>query len=422
MRHRGKASDHRKPVIVGWDYISPLGTDQTRQWQRFFSGESGVGPLTRWPLRERFPVHIAGQVPPFDESPFPFLAPRLMAHWSSPVFKHGMLVAYRALADAGIEVTPELAPRTAITFSTAIGGLDAILAAERGLAVGGKMPHPFANPNSCVNMVGGKISILTGATGPIVTPVAACASGSSSLMFGAMLLASGDADVAICGAVDFPVIEPVVGGFGTMNGAYKFKAGIDEPPQTASRPFSVNRRGFVVAEGAACIILTSKEFAEAHGLHARMELAGWSSTADAHHFVAPNSTTVERCMRQAIARAGIAPEDIDAVNAHAASTKVGDQIEAERLAAVFASGIPPVTANKSQIGHCMGASSAVESVLAMESMLHSTQLPTLNHCRDPELPELPIVSQASTLEQEFVLKNAFGFGGCNICLVFHRMD
>jgi len=270
-------------------------------------------------------------------------------------------------------------------------------------------------------MVAGKISILTGATGPLTTTVTACATGSTSLLIGAMFIQAEMADVAICGAVDFPLVEPIVAGFASMNGAYKTKADKPESPDKASRPFSKDRRGFVISEGAACILLSSEEFAKSRGLSSHIQLAGWSSTSDAHHFVAPNLKTVARCMTEAIAHAGISPSDIDAINAHAASTKIGDQVEADALLEVFGAKMPPVSANKSQLGHAMGASSALESVWAMQGMISGTVLPTINYSPDPELSLDGVAEKTIQKEQEFVLKNAFGFGGCNTCLVFRRV-
>jgi 3-oxoacyl-[acyl-carrier-protein] synthase II len=279
------------------------------------------------------------------------------------------------------------------------------------------------NPNSCINMPGGKVAIFTGATGPIVSTVTACATGSSSLIQGAMFIAQGMADVALCGAVDFPLIEPILAGFATMNGSYRPREGETHPPPAeASCPFSLHRRGFVVSEGAGCIVIASRAFAAAHGLPFETELAGWAMTSDAFHAVAPNPATVRHCMVEGIRHAGVSPADIAAVNAHAASTKAGDQVEADALRAVFAGRIPPVSANKSQLGHAMGATSAVESILAIEGMRRNVLLPTINHRRDPAI-ELDCVSEgARDAEQEFVLKNAFGFGGCNACLVFRRVN
>jgi len=367
-------------------------------------------------------VRIAGQVEDIDINAYPFLKSRDMALWTSPVFSHAMLVVHRALAKSSIEITDDIAPRVAITFSTAVGGLDAVIRADRMWVSGGKLPHPFTNANSCINMVGGKISIMTGATGPITSTITACATGSTSMIIGAMLIEQGMADVVICGAVDFPLVETIVGGFFTMNGAYRPKEGQpEEPPQKASRPFSINRRGFVVSEGAGCIILASEDYAKAHGVSPKIEMAGWGMTSDAHHFVAPNLETVRRCIAESIAHSGLKPEDIDAVNAHGTSTKIGDKVEGDALKDIFGKDMPPVSANKSQTGHAMGASSAIEIILAMEGMIHDTVLPTINYIPDPDIAIDCVSEEARRVAQEHVLKNAFGFGGCNSCIVLRRI-
>ena len=385
-------------------------------------GQSGISALTRFPLRDNFPVKIAGQVADIDTGAYPFLAARDMALWTSPIFRSAMLVVHRALARSGIEITSELAPRVAITFSSAVGGLDAVIRADRLWVAAGKLPHPYTNANSCINMVGGKVSIMTGATGPITSTITACATGSTSLIVGAMFLEMGMADVAICGAVDFPLVETIVGGFATMNGTYRPKEGQpEEPPEAASRPFSINRRGFVVSEGAGCMILASRDFASAHGLSPKIELAGWAMTSDAHHFVAPNLKTVQQCIAGSIRHAGLQPQDIDAVNAHGTSTKIGDRIESDALANIFGKAIPPVSANKSLMGHAMGASSAIELILAIQGMLQGSLPPTINYTADPDIPLDCVAEGARQVEQEFVLKNAFGFGGCNACIVLHRI-
>jgi len=412
----------KKAVILGYDAVSPLGTDLNRQWQRAVAGDCGIGKLTRFPLTDDFPVRVAGEVAEVDTRPYPFLSPREIAYWTSPIFKYALLVVHRALEKSAISITPDIAPRVAVTFSTAIGGLDAILQADRRMVAEGKMPHPFTNPNSCINMVGGKVSILTGATGPICSTITACATGVTSLIIGDMLLQRDMADVVIGGAVDFPLVEPIVAGFATMNGAYRPKEGQpEEPPEKTSRPFSIHRRGFVVSEGAGCIILSTDEFAKAHGLKPEIEMAGWSMTSDAGHFVSPKLETVQRCVEEAISRAGLRPDEIDAINAHAASTKVGDKVEADVLSNIFGKNVPPVSANKSQLGHAMGASSAIEAILAMEGMMKDTLLPTINYVPDPGIVIDCVAEGTRKLSQEFVLKNAFGFGGCNSCLVLRRL-
>ena len=244
--------DSKKTVIVAYDAVSPLGTDifSETQWRQAIRGESGISELTRFHISENFPVRIAGQVDDIDTAPHSFLRPRELASWSSPLFKYAMLVVHRTLEKSGIVIGSEISPRVAVTFSSAIGGLDAVLHADRRMISDGKLPHPFTNPNACVNMVGGKISILTKATGPVISTITACATGVTSLIVGAMLLDQGVADVAICGAADFALVQPIVAGFATMNAAYRpAEDKPEESPDRASRPFSIDRRGFVISEG-----------------------------------------------------------------------------------------------------------------------------------------------------------------------------
>lgn len=413
---------NKEVVILGYDTVSPLGTEFDIQWKCALNGECGIRELTRFRLREGFPVKIAGQVDDIDTRPYPFLGQREMANWTSSIFKYGMLVVHRALKKSGITITPELSPRVGITFSSAVGGLDAVINADRLIVEKNKLPHPFTNPNSCINMIGGKVSILAGATGPIVSTITACATGCTSIIIGSMLLQQGMADVVICGAVDFSLVEPIVAGFATMNGTYHPKKGQpQEAPEKTSRPFSIDRRGFVISEGAGAVIIASREFAEVHGLKFNAIVAGWGMTSDAHHFVAPNLATVSRCITESIENAEIQPQDIDSINAHATSTKIGDAVEVNALKEIFKNNIPPTSGNKSQIGHCMGASSAIESIFAIEGMLTEKLLPTINYTPDPELVLDCVPEGTRNLKQEFILKNSFGFGGCNSCIVFKRV-
>jgi 3-oxoacyl-[acyl-carrier-protein] synthase II len=414
--------ERNQAVVVGYDAISSLGSDLDLQWQAALAGQSGIGPLTRFPLRHDFPVRIAGQMPDIDHLPYSFLTARHQAAWHSPVFKYGLLSVARALKRSGIEIDAVLGPRVAVTYSSAVGGIDAVLASDRRLQAENRLPHPYANPNSCINMIGGKIAIYTGAKGPILSTITACATGLTSMLVGAMLLAQNRADVVICGAVDCALVEPIVAGFSTMNGVFHPKKGReDEPPATASRPFSLDRRGFVLSEGAGAVILATRDFAAAHGLAYTIELAGWGMTSDAHHFVMPSRDTIGQCMREALRDAGLTATDIAAVNGHATSTRVGDQVEWEALKTVFPGTLPPVSANKSQIGHAMGASSAIETIFALRGMEEDVILPTINYQPDPEMMLDCVAEGKRSLVQEHVLKNAFGFGGCNACAVWRRV-
>jgi 3-oxoacyl-[acyl-carrier-protein] synthase II len=411
-------------VICGYDMVSPLGTQLEEQWAAFAAGRSGIDWIRRFEPQHTDPVKVSGEVPRLAYEGFDFWSERDTGNWFSPVIFHSMLVAKRALSHANFAVDERNASRVGITFSSAIGGLDAMIDAETKTNAG-LTPHPFTNPNGCLNLVAGKVSILTGAQGPIFSPVAACATGATSVATAALLLRTGQADAVIAGACDFPVLRSLLGSFASMNGAFR---GFDKPtdrahkdPTKVSRPFSMDRKGFVVSEGAAAFVVATRAYAEKNHLPVRAVIQGIGLTSDAKHYVAPSLPTIIAAMEKAILGAGLTAKEIDAVNVHAASTGVGDQCEAEALCAVFGKdSLPALTANKSQIGHTMGASSAIELALTIESLERQLVLPTLNYEPDPKLAPLPVVREATSFEQRHVLSNAFGFGGCNCCLVVGR--
>ena len=238
-----------------------------------------------------------------------------------------------------------------------------------------------------------------------------------------MFIGQGMADAAICGAVDFPLVEPIVAGFATMNGAYRPKEG-EEPaaargrePPLLGRPAGVRRLG-----GGGCIVIASRAFAEAHGLAFDSRTGRMGMTSDAYHVVAPNLATVTRCIAESIRHAGITPADIDAVNAHGASTKVGDKVEADALREVFGSRFPRCRRTSRRSGTPWGRRAPSNRSSPSRACAGDVLLPTINYRPDPEIDLDCVAEGARSLEQEFVLKNAFGFGGCNACLVFRRVN
>jgi 3-oxoacyl-[acyl-carrier-protein] synthase II len=412
-------------VICGYDMVTPLGERLDEQWEAFAAGRSGVGWVKRFEVDEDYPVRVSGEVPAVDFTGEEFYSERDEANWFSPVIFHSVLTARRALNHAGLTIDDANAPRIGITFSTAVGGLDAMILAENKVREG-RTPHPFTCPNGCVNLVGGKVSINTGAKGPIFSPVAACATGAASVASAAMLLETGRADAVIAGACDFPVLRSLLASFAAMNGAFQSRKPEDrahDDPSAVSRPFSKDRKGFVVSEGSVALIVTTRAHAERQGLPVRAVIEGFGLSSDAKHYVAPNLPTIVACIESALADAGLEPGAIDAVNAHAASTNVGDATEVKALRQVFGDDHQlPVSANKSQIGHTMGASSGIELVLAIEGIRRGVLLPTINHVPDPALTLDPVAEGARAREHQRVLSNSFGFGGCNVCLVVRRGD
>lgn len=422
MRRRASAEDM---VICGYDMVTPLGEDIDGQWEAFAAGRSGVDWVTRFDVDDDYPVRVAGEAARVDFSRYDFWSERDEANWFSPVIFHSMLVARRALEHSGLKISEQNAGRIGITFSSAIGGLDAMIMAEDKVRAG-LTPHPFTNPNGCLNLVAGKVSILTGAQGPIFSPVAACATGAASAATASMLIRTGAADAVIAGACDFPVIRSLLASFASMNGAFQSRKPDDrafEDPSAVSRPFSADRKGFVVSEGAAALIVTTRGYADSHGLPVRAVIEGMGLTSDAKHYVAPSLPTIITAIETAMADAGVDREDIRAINAHAASTGVGDATEVKALRSIFGDdhGLP-VSANKSQIGHTMGASSAIELILAAEGMKRGVLLPTINYIPDPKIELDAVAEGAREMEHDRVLSNSFGFGGCNVCLVLARGD
>jgi 3-oxoacyl-[acyl-carrier-protein] synthase II len=282
---------------------------------------------------------------------------------------------------------------------------------------------PFLTPNLCGNLPVGKASMLLGFTGLGLSPQGACASGNQAVGLGARLIRDGDCDFVLAGGVDTPMTPEIIHGFANMNATIKVyeddRAWAD--PGQASRPFSIDRRGFVLSEGAGVLVLAAEDAVRAHGLAPLAEVAGVGWTSDAHHFIRPHAPTIVQAIKSALDDAELTPPDIDCVNAHGTSTPQGDEVELSCLREVFGDHAAKlaITANKSQIGHTLGAAAAIEAALAIEGLQQGLILPTLNYRRDPEFDDLDLVpNQVVRRPHEFVLSNAFGFGGTNCCVVF----
>jgi 3-oxoacyl-[acyl-carrier-protein] synthase II len=268
--------------------------------------------------------------------------------------------------------------------------------------------------------------MLLGFTGPIFSPQGACASGNHAIGIGSRMIRDGDCDFALAGGAETCLTPEIILGFANMLATIKVgpKDRSYEDPSQASRPFSLDRKGFVLAEGAGVVVLAAEEAARANGLIPRAEVAGIGWNSDAVHFTRPNSKTIIQAMGDAIEDAEIDARDIDAINAHGTSTPAGDTTEADCMRAVFGDRLSkiPISANKSQVGHSLGASAAVEAALAIEGMRREILLPTANHIPDPKLTDLDVVpNKARRHAHEIVLSNSFGFGGTNCCIVFRGL-
>ena len=417
-----KAPLNRKVMIVGYEVASALGSTLSETWSRACAGESGLRRVTRCRTDSR--CNVVGEIPDWDPSALPFVTRKEETLWDAAYVFLTMAVCQRALAHAGLEIDEETGPRTGCLIGSALNGTDAYrIATTNYLQFGPTKVSPYLLPNVCANLPAGKAGMLLGFTGPIFSPQGACASGNHAIGLGARMIRDGDCDFVLAGGVETCVIPEIIQGFSNMLATIKIKPAdraYDDPRQ-ASRPFSVDRKGFVLAEGAAVLVLAAEEAAAAYGLTPLAEVAGVGWNSDAHHFTRPNGHTVTAAIQAAIDDAELQPDDIGAINAHGTSTPTGDSLEAACLRTVFGDRLAtiPISANKSQVGHSLGASAAIEAVLAIEAMQHGIVLPTANHRPDPSLADLDVVpNQPRNHVHEHVLSNSFGFGGTNCCIVF----
>jgi 3-oxoacyl-[acyl-carrier-protein] synthase II len=282
---------------------------------------------------------------------------------------------------------------------------------------------PYLLPNLCSNLPSGKAGMLLGFTGPVFSPQGACASGNYAVAIGSRMIRDGDCDFVLAGGVDMPIMPEIIHGFANMNATVKIvphdRAYKD--PSQASRPFSSDRKGFVLSEGGGVIVLAAEEAISHYGLKAKAEVMGIGWSSDAYHFTRPNKDTIIRAIRETIDDAGLKPHDVEYVNAHGTSTARGDSTEIDCLRAVFGDMLKhiPISSNKSQIGHTLGAAAAIENALTIEGMRQGVILPTINHIPDPQFDGLDFVpNEARRHEHEIALSNAFGFGGTNCCVIF----
>ncbi|MBL0714311.1 MAG: beta-ketoacyl-[acyl-carrier-protein] synthase family protein [Desulfosarcina sp.] len=416
-----KAARNRRVFVVGYGAATPLGRTFPETWSRARRGETGFCKVTRCEVQTR--NDVVGEIPDWTPGDLDFGDRKEAYNWNADFVLLTMAVCKEALENAGLTMDTVTGPRTACLMGSALNGTDAYrIAMTNYLDRGPLKISPYLLPNLCANLPAGKAGMLLGFTGPIFSPQGACASGNHAIALGARMLRDGDCDFAIVGGVETCLIPEIIHGFANMLATVSVgpnDRAYNDPGQ-ASRPFSIDRKGMVLSEGAGALVLAADEVVAAHGLSARAEVLGVGWTSDAYHFTQPNAATIVRAIREAIEDAALSPDDIQYVNAHGTSTLKGDQTEIECLRTVFGSRLPalPVSSNKSQIGHSLGAAAAIEAALAIEGMRNDLILPTLNYLPDPDLGDVDVVpNQARRQAHELVLSNAFGFGGTNCCIV-----
>jgi len=417
-----KAPKNRKVFVVGYDTATALGNTFSGTWQGAIAGLAGFRKITRCETSSR--SNVVGEIPGWDPGKLEYVTPKDASLWNAGYVFLTMEVCRRALVHAGLEINAETGPRTGCLIGSALNGTDAYrIAMDNYINRGPLKVSPYLLPNVCANLPAGKAGMLLGFTGPIFSPQGACASGNHAIAIGARMIRDGDCDFVLAGGVETCLVPEIIQGFANMLATIKVgsKDRAANDPSLASRPFSLDRKGFVLAEGAGVVVLAAEETLQPLGLRARAEIAGIGWNSDAHHFTRPNATTIIRAMRDAIEDAEISAVDIGSINAHGTSTPTGDSTEVDCLRAVFDKNISniPISANKSQVGHSLGASAAIEAAFAIEAMQQKIVLPTVNHIPDPEFSDLDVVPDTVRKHaHEFVLSNSFGFGGTNCCIVF----
>lgn len=402
-------------VITGMGAVSPLGDDVEALWSGMLAGRSGVRDLSL--EGDRFaglPIPIAAPaVVDVDEK-----LGRVAAQRLDRSQQLALIAAAEAWADAG---APEVdGERFAVVVGTGIGGLETLLGQDDVLeASGARRVSPRAVPMLMPNGAAAQVSIAYGAGAGVYTTASACASGAEAIADAARLLATGEADIVFAGGVEASIAPLTLAAFAQAQAAAKPDGG---PVDALSRPFDAARRGFVLGEGAGMLVVETEEHARRRGARVHAVLAGWSVTSDAFHITAPQpeGRGQSRAIRNALAMAGLAPEDIDHVNAHATGTTVGDTIEAAAIAESLGT-TASVTAPKGAIGHLLGAAGAVEAILTIRTMAEGLVPPTRN--LDEVDPGVPLdVVRGAPREQEVraALSDSFGFGGQNTSLIFTR--
>lgn len=417
-----KEPKNRRVFVIGYGMATPLGRTFETSWERAVKGEVGFRKITRTQVNTL--CNVVGEIPDWDPSELGFVTRKEAYNWNADYIILTMAVCKEALEHSGLIIDEDTGPRTACFIGSALNGTDSFrIAMENYLNRGPLKVSPYLLPNLCANLPSGKAGMMLGFTGPIFSPQGACASGNQAIGIGARMIRDGDCDFVLAGGVESCLLPEIIHGFANMNATIKIVPGdrACEDPTKASRPFSIDRRGFVLSEGAGVVVLAAEEAIRTYGLTPRAEVLGVGWTSDAAHFVLPNPVTVIRAIRDAIQDAGLKPEDINCVNAHGTSTPKGDLTEIECLREVFGDRLSkiPVSSNKSQIGHTLGASAAIEAAFSIEGMQRQLLLPTVNYISDPELGDVDVVPDGvRRCSYEFFLSNAFGFGGTNCCVVF----
>lgn len=409
-------------LILGHSAVTCLGRDLDATWNGLIAGQSGIRRHASL-SSDRFLQDIGGIVEDFG--PGSSSEDAEISRLGARSIHLGLAAARAAWSASGFPALPFDPDRVALVIGSAMGGLDLLdaettrSATRKNLAV-----SPYLIPGLIINQTAGQIAQHLGLYGPSIAPANACASGGHAVAMGALLLRAGEADMAVCGAAESVFTPSIVNGFATMKALFNRKGedrGVVDPSQ-ASRPFSADRAGFVLSEGAGMLVLATETAVRRNNLRPVAELKGWAMNSDGYHMAMPEAARVARCLRLALTHSGLSPESISYYNAHGTSTPVNDRLETGAIREVFGDHADrlPVSSIKGALGHGLGAASAIEAAVCVRALREQIIPPTINYRPDPELTldYVPDVGRPSPLDA--VMSASFGFGGTNNALVFTR--
>lgn len=413
----------KRVVVTGLGALTPIGNDVETYWQNLLAGKSGAARITRFDP-EKFKTQFACELKNFNVNDF---IDRKEARRMDRFAQYAMVTADQAVADSGIgdlDLNPD---RIGVLWGSGIGGLDTFLEECMNFANGDGTPrfNPFFIPKMISDLAPGHISIKYGFRGPNYSTVSACASSTNSIIDAFNYIRLGKIDVCLAGGSEAAVNEAGMGGFNSMHAL----STRNESPETASRPFDKDRDGFVLGEGAGCIVLEEYEHAIARGAKIYAEIVGSGISSDAHHITAPHPEGLGAMsvMRQVLEEAGLKPGDVDYINVHGTSTPLGDVAELKAIKEVFGDDAYKlnISSTKSMTGHLLGAAGAVEAIASILAVQNDIIPPTINHFTDdPEIdPNLNLTfHQAQKREVRAAISNTFGFGGHNASVLFRKFS
>ena len=412
--------NHRRVVVTGIGLVSSLGIGTEANWAALNAGQSGIGTITKFDAAA-FSTRIAGEVKGFD--PLQFIDKKDVKKMDVFI-QYAIAAADFAMTDAHLTITPEQAPRTGVFIASGIGGFTTIEREHKALLEGGpRKISPFFIPSAIINLAAGQVSIRFGAKGPNSATCTACSASAHAIGDAYEIIRRGAADVMIAGGSEAAITPMGIGGFGAMRA---LSTRNDEPAR-ASRPFDVDRDGFIVGEGAGVVILETLEGAQRRGAKIYAELVGYGMSADAYHITAPSEDGdgAFRVMNAAMKSAGITPSQVDYINAHGTSTPHGDRIETIAIKRCFGEHARKVavSSTKSMTGHLLGAAGGLEAGITALAVYRQVAPPTINLDRpDPECDLDYIPNTKRAFKIEYALSNSFGFGGTNAALLLKRFE